>query len=84
MSATERIISRKDVDLERNQLMRRKFNVVLEETGTQTAFIAEKAGMNRFSMYSWKNDKRNFITPNLDKIENVLITLFPKVYRKAK
>lgn len=79
-----RIVNRKDVDLKRNETMRKKYAVVLEKTGTQTSFIAEKAGINRFSMYSWKTGNRNFTHANLDKIEEVLLELFPKVYKKSK
>lgn len=73
--------SRRDIDERRNDQLRMLYNIVVEETGTRTTFLAKASGIANTMLNLWKNDGKNFRSENLDRIEYVLQEKFPSIYQ---
>ena len=73
--------SRRDIDERRNNQLRMLYNIIVEETGTRTTFLAQASGIANTMLNLWKNDGKNFRNVNLDRIEYVLQEKFPSIYQ---
>lgn len=64
------------IDVERNERLRAYVRTLAEEYGVSSRFLAKKMGVHYNMFMLWKNESKNFMDCNLDKIEEVLRDMY--------
>lgn len=58
--------------LERNLLMRKQVQDVIDQHGIKAKYISKKTGLEYTTLSKWRNDKLNYSGYNLDKLEDFI------------